>query len=36
MLPTVVPAATEKLKVREALAAPMACEPKFCVAAVPV
>jgi len=34
MLPTVVPAATEKLKVFAALVEPMASEPKFWVAAV--
>ena len=36
MLPTVVPAATEKLSVFAALAEPMGCEPKFWLAAVPV
>jgi hypothetical protein len=36
MLPTVVPAATEKLKVVDALGVPIGCEPRFWVAAVPV
>jgi hypothetical protein len=36
MLPTVVPAATEKLNVVAALVEPMACEPKFWLAAAPV
>ncbi len=36
MLPTAVPAATEKLKVVAALGVPMATEPKFWAALVPV
>ena len=36
MLPTLVPAATEKLNPFAALEEPMSCEPKFLIAAVPV
>src|SRR5580658_2857141 len=36
MLPTLVPAATEKFNPFAALEEPMSCEPKFLIAAVPV